>query len=596
LNREHRVESVLVYVMDVTEKVRTEQVRSFLAEASTILNSSLDYQVTLEQVARLAVPELADWCTVHMVEANDTVHQLAVAHIDPAKVKWAKQLAEKYPVDRTAIRGAGLTLRTGVSDLIPEITDAMLVEGAKDPEQLEIYRQVGFKSVMTVALSIQSVVLGVISFIAAESGRRYDQADLRMAEELARRASLAIENARLYRDAQHAQAQAEAANRVKDEFLAVLSHELRSPLNPILGWTKLLQTRPFDEPARKRALGTIERNAQLQGRLIEDLLDISRILNGKMSLNVCSVNLASIIQAALETVRLAAEVKSIQMIPTLNTHIGQVMGDESRLQQVVWNLLSNAVKFTPAGGTITVELVQNGALAQLQVRDTGKGITPDFLPHVFDRFRQANSTTTRQFGGLGLGLAIVRHLVELHGGTVQADSAGEDLGATFTVSLPLMLAPAEPTNDTSPMATTNDLSHIRILFVDDDADMRDLMQVLFSESEAQVFVAASALEALQLFSELAPDILISDIGMPEMDGYSFIEQIRSVAPERGGQIPAIALTAYAGEYNQQKAIAAGFNHHLSKPIEPEHLIQTISKLLSSTTPNLTVPLRSSSPS
>jgi signal transduction histidine kinase/CheY-like chemotaxis protein len=577
LNSDRQVEGVLVYVMDVTDKVRTEQGRNFLSEASAILNSSLDYQTTLERVACLAVPELADWCTVHMVEADSTVKQLAVAHIDPAKVEWAIQLATKYPVDRTEIRGAGLTLRTGESDLIPEITDEMLVAGAKDPEQLEIYRQVGFKSVMTVALSVQSKILGVISFIAAESGRSYDQTDLSMAEELARRASLAIENARLYRNAQQAQAQAEAANRVKDEFLAVLSHELRTPLNPILGWAKLLRTRSFDQKAADRALDIIERNAKLQTQLIEDLLDISRILQGKVRLDTCPINLAMIIEAGLETVRLSAEAKGIQIQTKFDAEVGLINGDAKRLQQVVWNLLSNAVKFTPSGGQVEVRLNQAGAYAQIQVTDTGQGISPEFLPYVFEYFRQADSSTTRHFGGLGLGLAIARHLVELHGGTVKAESPGYGMGATFTVQLPLMLSVLMPVPEVSITPAVSNLNSINALIVDDEADMRDLIQFVLEEHGATVQVAASANEALQYFVQSKPDILISDIGMPEMDGYALIHQIRALVPE-GTMIPAIALTAYAGETNQQRVLAAGFQLHLAKPIEPEQLIEAIAQM------------------
>jgi PAS domain S-box-containing protein len=579
VNSNGQVEGVLVYVVDVTERVQLERAQRYLSEASAVLASSLDYQTTLERVAQLTVPELADWCTVHMIEEDGAIEQIAVAHIDPAKLEWAYQMRDKYPLNPDDPRGGAFTLRTGQSDLLPHIPDELLVQAARDSEHLEILRQVGFRSVMTVPLRTQARILGVISFISAESGRRYTSADLQLAEELARRASLAIDNAQLYRLAQRDRAKAEAANRIKDEFLAVLSHELRSPLNPILGWTKLLRGGRLDATKTQQALETIERNAKLQAQLIEDLLDVSRILQGKMTLNVASVNLAAMIEAALETVRLAAEAKQIQIQTTFNPISGTVSGDTNRLQQVVWNLLSNAVKFTPTGGRIEVQLEQVGMYAQIQVKDTGKGIKRDFLPHVFDYFRQEDGTITRHFGGLGLGLAIVRHLTELHGGTVQADSLGLNLGATFTIRLPLNIVEPEPSSDDRHPESATDLAGVRVLVVDDDTDMRELAAFTLMQSGAQVTTAASGTQALTLLNQSIPDLLLCDIGMPELDGYALIRQIRKWSPQQGGTIPAIALTAYAGEINQQQALAAGFQRHISKPVEPDELVEAIARLL-----------------
>lgn len=381
--------------------------------------------------------------------------------------------------------------------------------------------------------------------------------------------------------------EAEAANRLKDEFLAILSHELRSPLNPILGWTRLLRTRKFDDKARDKALETIERNAKLQTQLIEDLLDVSRILRGKTTLNVCPVNLAHTIEAAIETVCLAAQAKGIHIQTQLNSAMEPISGDPSRLQQIVWNLLSNAVKFTPSGGKVDVCLEQIDAYAQIQVKDTGKGIAKEFLPHVFDYFRQEDSTTTRAFGGLGLGLAIVRHLTELHGGTVQAESLGEGQGATFTVRLPRMTTVARISPNNQPSTNTLDLSGLRILAVDDEADMRDLVKFSLNEYGANVRVAASAAEALLIFEEFKPDVFVCDIGMPEVDGYTLMRQVRAMLSEQAGRIPglsealpkAIALTAYAGDMNQQQAFAVGFQMHISKPVEPAELAKAIITLL-----------------
>lgn len=374
--------------------------------------------------------------------------------------------------------------------------------------------------------------------------------------------------------------QAENANRVKDEFLAILSHELRTPLNPILGWTSLLRSGRLDREKTAIALETIERNAKLQTQLIEDLLDISRILQGKLSLEVAAVNLVTTIESAIEAVALAAEAKGIQIKTDFVIPPPAVTGDANRLQQVVWNLLSNAVKFTPANGQVQICLDSANQQARITVADTGKGIAADFLPHVFDYFRQADSSTTRFFGGLGLGLAIARQIVELHGGTIWAESAGEGQGATFTVQIPMALetaahsTPGHSGLSLSPQAT---LAEVCILIVDDEVDTRTLAGYTLEQYGAQVRLAASAAEALKSFEQTPPDLLISDIGMPEMDGYQLIRQIRTST--QGQAIPAIALTAYAGESNQQQALTAGFQVHLSKPIEPTSLVQTVLQLI-----------------
>ncbi|MEH1959657.1 MAG: PAS domain S-box protein [Nostoc sp.] len=391
------------------------------------------------------------------------------------------------------------------------------------------------------------------------------------------------EYANLLQRERTARQQAEIANKIKDEFLAVLSHELRTPLNSILGWSKMLRTRKFDEKTTNHALETIERNAKLQTQLIEDLLDVSRILQGKLNLNICPVNLVMVVEAALETVKLAAQAKSIQIQTIFDPTLGQVMGDSNRLQQVVWNLLSNAVKFTPTGGRVEVRLMEVDKQAQIQVSDTGKGIPPDFLPYLFDYFRQADSTTTRTFGGLGLGLAIARKLIEMHGGNVQAESPGEGLGATFTVELPLLVRSEQVRReeneslDSQPESSL--LSDTQVLVVDDEPDIRDLISFILQDYGVEVTAVASAQEALQALSESIPDVLISDIGMPKTDGYMLMREVRSRSPQQGGLVPAIALTAYAGEMNQQQALAAGFQMHISKPVDPDVLVKAIVDLI-----------------
>ncbi|WP_175586783.1 hybrid sensor histidine kinase/response regulator [Nostoc sp. UIC 10630] len=392
------------------------------------------------------------------------------------------------------------------------------------------------------------------------------------------------ERAHLLELEQIARAKAETANRIKDEFLAILSHELRTPLNAILGWSKLLQSRRLDQAKTSEALATIERNANLQVQLIEDLLDISRILQGKLTLNITKINLESTILSSIETMRLAAETKLLEVSTVFEPDVGQVMGDSTRLQQVVWNLLSNALKFTPKGGKIEVRLEQADGYAQIIVSDTGKGISPEFLPFVFDYFRQADSTSTRNFGGLGLGLAIVRNIVEIHGGIVKAKSEGEGKGAIFTVSLPLLPDESRSITDKQNYAvplTSNSLplTGIRVLVVDDDTDSRDFVAFVLEEDGAFVIAVSSAYEALQTLALVKPDVLVSDISMPEMDGYMLIHQVRTLTPEQGGQIPAIALTAFARNDDQQEALKAGFQMHLSKPVNPEELIAAITRIV-----------------
>ncbi|MCT7980694.1 hybrid sensor histidine kinase/response regulator [Laspinema olomoucense] len=398
--------------------------------------------------------------------------------------------------------------------------------------------------------------------------------------DLTERKQMEREREQLLKRERAAREDAESANRIKDEFLAVLSHELRSPLNPILGWAKLLRSRTFDQKTIDKALETIERNALLQTQLIEDLLDVSRILRGKLTLNVQPVNLISAITGALETVSLAAEAKSIHLETRFDKVASPVAGDVIRLQQVFWNLLSNAVKFTPANGKIEVILGQVDSMAQIQVKDTGKGIAPQFLPYVFEYFRQEDGGTTRSFGGLGLGLAIVRYIVEQHGGSVMAESPGEGLGSSFTVHLPLMSVEANPdTGDRPPLGRMENLQGLRVLLVDDEPDLRELGAFTLEQAHAQVTSCATAAEALIALHQNLYDLLVCDIGMPDVDGYMFIRQVRSFPPELGGKIPAIALTAYASELDRQQALLAGFQLHLSKPIEPDLFIQAIAQLL-----------------
>ncbi|MDX2212323.1 MAG: ATP-binding protein [Oculatellaceae cyanobacterium bins.114] len=400
-------------------------------------------------------------------------------------------------------------------------------------------------------------------------------------EEITERKQAEIEREQLLEREQATRAAAEQANRVKDEFLAVLSHELRSPLNPILGWAKLLQTQKLGQDKTQQALGTIERNAKLLVQLIDDLLDMARIMQGKLVLALEPVSLPDVVTAAVETVRFAAESKLLHLEVFLTPALQPIEGDAMRLQQVIWNLLANAVKFTPEHGRILVRLEQSNTHAYIQIEDTGRGISPEFLPHIFERFQQQDTSTARQFGGLGLGLAISRQLVELHGGTITAVSAGEGQGATFTVQLPLMHS--LPQSISSGLLTPQplNLNGVRVLVVDDEPDSLELLKVFLEQEGAIATTVASAEQALKVLIQDSFDVLVSDIGMPKINGYELLRQVRALPGEQNRMIPAIALTAYAGERNQQQAFEAGYHIHLSKPIEPNRLITAIATLTQS---------------
>ncbi len=385
-------------------------------------------------------------------------------------------------------------------------------------------------------------------------------------------------------EAEIARETAETANRAKDEFLMTLSHELRTPLNAIQGWSALLRSGQLDAETSAQALETIERNAWTQAQLIADILEVSRIITGKMVLELNPLDPAPIVEAALAAVQPAATAKGIEIQSRLEAGGGVVSGDGPRLQQVVWNLLSNAIKFTPRGGHVKIEMQREESALEIRVSDTGEGIAPEFLPHVFDRFRQADSSNTRVHGGLGLGLAIVRHLVELHGGTVRAHSAGLGKGATFTVLLPLRAvatrsAPANlhlPLSPAPPPSPPHSLQGLQILVVDDEIEARTLISTILILHGAQTRTAASANEALEILSAWQPDFLVSDIGMPDQNGYQLIEKVRRT--KTGSQIPALALTAYASADDRTRALAAGFGAHLSKPVEPGNLVAEVARL------------------
>ena len=383
-----------------------------------------------------------------------------------------------------------------------------------------------------------------------------------------------------------ARVEAETANRAKDEFLAVVSHELRTPLTPVLAWARMLRNGQLDQEATTRAVESIERNVRAQAQLIGDLLDVSRIITGKLRLDVRPVDLAAVVEAAVESVRPTAEVKGVQLQATLEPHAGLVSGDPDRLQQVVWNLLSNAIKFTPKDGRVEVRVARTESHIQLTVSDTGKGIHPEFLPYAFDRFRQADSTITRSYGGLGLGLAIVRHLVELHGGQVRAESAGEGRGASFVVELPLAAiqqgpspAPIQAGVDRElPFTPAPTLAGLRVMLVDDEPDTLETLCAILSQCGAEVRMAGSAGEAIAVMQQWQPTLLIADVGMPGEDGYALLRKVRALETDCGRTLPALALTAYARVEDRVKVLASGFQMHVAKPVEPAELVAAVANL------------------
>lgn len=462
--------------------------------------------------------------------------------------------------------------------------------------QLQPRDAIPFDAALTVTtVSDQAGAIVGLRWLVRDISERKQLEEVRLRAALAEMANQTLEaeisqKKRLEKELRQQAESLSRANTLKDEFLAVVSHELRSPLNAILGWAQILRSRQLDETIVSRALETIERNARSQVKLIEDLLDISRIVRGKLPLNIRPVNLVSVIRVTLDSVQLAVTAKNIEIRTVLDESASLVSGDADRLQQIIWNLLSNAIKYTPKEGQIEVRLERISANAVITVSDTGQGIDPEFLPYVFDRFRQAERATTRHHGGLGLGLAIVRQLVEMHGGTVEANSPGEGQGATFTVQLPLMAVRILPSEivqqpligeEAAAFDLCPSLSNVYVLVVDDEADTRELLAVVLESAGAKVRTAASVNEALQVIQHSQPDILISDVGMAEQDGYALIRQVRQIESEQPGTMPAIALTAYAREEDCKQLLNAGFQLHLPKPVEPAALVAAVASQIES---------------
>jgi PAS domain S-box-containing protein len=585
---------------DIDDRKRAEEALRLLAEASTVLAASLDYEAALDHVARLAVPMLGDWCMIELRSDDGSLRRIVAVHDPQEHPERAAGGAARAQLDEAAAGVSALNvLATAHRMVVPSIVAACDEEGAKEQQRMRVLRELGFKSYMCVPIMAHDEVLGSLAFMTAESGRAYRAVDVSLAEDLARRLAVAVENAQLYAVAQRERAQLAEANRAKDEFLAVLSHELRTPLNSMLGWTQIVRAGGLDEKTLARAMDTIERNAKAQAQLIADLLDVSRIVTGKLSVELRPVTLTSVVDEAMEAARPAAAARGVLLSSTIDLSHDEVHGDPDRLQQVVSNLLSNAIKFTPAQGHVDVHLRREDTSARLDITDSGQGIDPAFLPFVFERFRQGEGATTRVHGGLGLGLAIVRHLVEIHRGVVEASSAGTGKGSRFTVRLPLLAADTSNAvlqvvaADAGPSQLAGDALHgLNVLVVEDDEDGRELLEMVLNDYGANVTAVSNAPAAIALLQSGKFDILVSDIGLPAEDGYSLLRRVRELSVERGGRIPAIALTAYASGDDRARALAAGFEAHVTKPVEPQELAAAVASLAASRKkPALSEPLQ-----
>jgi signal transduction histidine kinase/ActR/RegA family two-component response regulator len=540
---------------------------AFLSRASVALSSSLDYQTTLEHVAQLAVRELADWCAIDVIE-DDEVQRLAVIHRDPARAEAAR-LMRTVGITRQRTGTIRRVMDSGEPHLVrsvaPQVFERMY---ADDPDVIAAFSGLGLCSYMSVPLVAAGQCLGALTLVSSDPAHLFDDSDLELAAELGRRAGSAIDNARLFR-------QAQAANRAKDEFLVTLSHELRTPMTATLGWAAMLRGHDLSPDNFRLAIDTIDRSTRAQAKLIDDILDVSRIISGKLELSVAPLSVRTAVDLAIDAIRPSLTAKQLDLQVSLGDAHAVAIADASRLQQVLWNLLANAVKFTPAGGMVFVALHVERDVVRVVVRDTGIGIPRRFLPHVFERFHQADSSSSRAHGGLGLGLAIVKSILEMHGGSVAVESDGEGRGSTFTMTLPLA-APSPLA--APPMAEANmplALAGVSVLLVEDEADTRSMLSAALQSCGAEVTAVGSVADAVAALESATPHVVISDIGMPEEDGYGLMLRIRANPDEQIRTIPAIAVTAYVAPHDRTRVLASGFNYHLGKPLDPQVVVKTV---------------------
>lgn len=605
-------------IEDISTRKRAEEALRLLAHVGETLGATLDAETTLRELVDLMLPDWADWAGVQYVEENSNIEQtptdtskesvirnVAMRHVHPHKEAIGLELMQHFENAHQAKADFLGTLRAGTPIVINEMHPDFTITGA-DAEFHRLFQAMQMRSLILMPLLSRTTrdqhgkarLLGFFLCAITESARRYTGQDLALFTEIAQRAGSAIDRANLYAEAQRARAAAEKANRAKDEFLSVVSHELRTPLTPIMGWVSLLRG-PMEERVKNEALDIIERNLAAQVQIISDILDTTRITSDKLHLELSVLRIAPLVHEALEPIYHQAKAKNVAVFIDLPADSGTVQGDSLRLRQVLWNLLTNAVKFTPPGGRIEVKARRDHAQVEISVKDSGIGIEAEFLPYVFERFRQADSSHTREHGGLGLGLNIVHHLTTLHGGTVRAESAGVDQGATFIVRLPLCdaapddasFAPGvvlsdtpskginQTNDDTTSKSSMLSLEGQRILVVDDEIDAGDLVTIILRQQGAEARFAPSASEARTLLKTWKPNLLISDLAMPGEDGFALLSWLRNHSDKALAQIPAIALSACATEADRDRSLSTGFTRHLAKPVLPDDLVRAVVEVL-----------------
>ncbi|HEY3446677.1 MAG TPA: ATP-binding protein [Myxococcales bacterium] len=562
---------VVAVARDVTERRRAEEALEFLVRAGVRLGASLDVRDTVESVLALAIERLAEVAAVYQRRPDGSLLRLGMACRHAEHREIAQELQRRFPMPEGDQLGVGACLVSGEEQRLRDITDEGLEASVRDPEERRLWGKLGMHCALVLPLTSRGSVRGGLLLANLKCEERWTASQAKLASDFASRAAAALQNAELYRDVRE-------ANHTKDEFLAIVSHELRTPLTSILGWSTLLGSRGSPRPDQVRGLAAIERNARSLAQIIDDLLDVSRIAAGKVQLVTAPIDLTHVVQVAVETVRPVALSHALAL-EVIAAPLPHYLGDAKRLEQVVWNLVSNAVKFTPPGGRVEVRLEGSLEGPRIVVRDTGRGIDPAFLPHVFEPFRQADSSTTRRFGGLGLGLAIVQRLVRLHGGTVSAQSEGEGRGTTFTVSLPPRWATADarPESATAEGRSTyaQELAGIKALVVDDDPDTRELIGELLRDEGAEFQLAADVPNALAALERGWANVLLSDLAMPGEDGFALLREAR----ERGITIPAAALTAMVRPEDARRAMSAGFDRFVKKPVDPRQLVIAVGELV-----------------
>jgi PAS domain S-box-containing protein len=555
---------------DIDDRKRAEQTTRFLADVSKALAHLTDYHSTLQRIASLAVPFFADWCAVDMQEPDGSVRRLALTHTDPGKAKFAQELALRYPAQPLMPPLVMRVLQTGEPDWTAEISEKSLVKLAQDEEHLRLLKQLGLRSSLCVPLCSRSQTLGALTFVTAESGRVYDINDLRAAEELAHRATIAIENANLL-------AALKESDRRKDEFLAMLAHELRNPLAPIGNAVEILRTKETAAPGLRWANDIIARQLRQMTRLVDDLLDVSRITRGKIELRKERIELSAVVNSAVEASRPLIEKDRHELTILLPHEPIHLHADLTRLSQVISNLLNNAAKYTEPGGHIWLTAERQEGQVLIRVRDTGIGIQANMLPHIFEMFLQTDRSRERSQGGLGIGLSLVRRLVELHGGRVEAHSPGPGRGSEFIVHLPLSQNAGPKLNHVQDRpashSSTRQDHRLKVLVVDDNTDSADSLAMLVEGLGSEVRTAYDGQEAVEVAAEFSPELVLLDLGLPKLNGY---EAARAIRQQPGGDtILLVAVTGWGQEDDRRRSREAGFNHHLTKPVE----FPTLQKLL-----------------